>query len=110
MDGNGSTRVDLGEGQWIELRTRTTVGDLEHTELKRMERGGKTTPTLALIDTLERVITGWSFEQEISPATIRDVLEPNSLIAISEATRGERPNKSASSSNGGARRGRKAAN
>jgi hypothetical protein len=105
---NGHLRIELDDGQWVEIRTRTTLGDLEYLETKRLERGGKTSPTLSTIDSLDRIITSWSFDVPVSAEAIREKLPIAALAGISDALKErESPNSSRPSSSGSPRRAKK---
>ncbi len=101
---DGTTaRIDLEDGNWIEIRTKTNLGDNEHVELASVRNGG-TTPTLAMLALLERIAVAWSFPGELTDQSLREELTITNLSDImQQLAKAAPPNKSRPSYVGGRR-------
>lgn len=97
---NRTVRIEFADG-WIDVRLKSTLRDVEYMERRVIEAGGENSATLQVIYALERRIEAWSFEDEITPDTIRDNLPPEVIWKLAEAQRETTdPNASEPSSNG----------
>lgn len=97
-------RVELEGGAWVDLRTRTTFADLRAIELARVERDGKSSPVLDMIEILPRLIVAWSYDAPITPDTVGEHIEMSAFERLGDALRNDRPNTSGLSSSGGRRK------
>lgn len=97
MDGNGHTRVDLGGGQWADIRP-VTIGDLRFQRKRAHERGyeDEVEDGLAIIP---RLVRAWSFGEVTDD--VLDSLDTKVATALLTAVSGSSdPNVSAPSSAG----------
>jgi len=92
------TRVELEDGNWLELRTRQTLADVKALELSRMERGGTESGALDMISILDRLVVAWSYPLELTSENIENTIAVNDLTSLTEAL--QSPNTSRPSSNG----------
>ena len=87
-------RVELSDGNWIELRRKRTVADARHQRMRRHERGDFDDDTLDELSLIEARVAAWSFMDGKVPsdmnlrAQIIDGLEEEDAIALVLANRG----------------------
>lgn len=109
MDNGSSTkRVALSNGQWADLRTKSTVGDVRF-QREEAHRRGFDDVVLDGLSLIERLIVEWSYG-EVSRSTI-DALSEEDAVTLINAQRSDddRPNPSRRSSAGGRARTKKTA-
>jgi hypothetical protein len=74
-------RIDLGDGEWVDIKRHTTIGDLE-----AIEKVAPFTAEKSMVRaraTLQVVIKAWSFTEDGKPVPVS---EENILCLSSEAT------------------------
>lgn len=98
-------RVELSDGNWIELRRKRIVADARHQRMRRHERGGFDDDTLDELSLIEARIEAWSFMDGVVPADmdlrtkVLDGLDEDDAIELVMANRGvENPKGSRSAS------------
>jgi hypothetical protein len=101
MDGNNLKRVELSDGNWVEVRTRINIADAEVFEQARLARDGKPSELLDSLAVFERLVKAWSYPQQITPQTIREAIAVEDLQTITTVIgEAQSPPTSAASSDG----------
>lgn len=78
-------RIDLADGNWIEIRSVVKLKDIVAVEYARHDRGGFQSETLDALTLIESLTTGWSYAAALTPENFRDILDAEAIVQAAGA-------------------------
>ena len=107
MAADGAERVELADGNWIDLRTRQTLADMEALEVARLARGGEPSATMDFITIVGQLAVAWSYDDEVTPENVKRTISVDDVTALRDALAVKAPKAPSASSSAGTTRKRK---